>query len=105
MKSRITVVVAGQDYVLLTDEEETYVQRVAAQVDAEIANVREGGGLSLLHAAIMAALNMADKVQKMADTADHLRGQVREYLEDTQKLKAELNEARREISRLRNTNR
>jgi cell division protein ZapA len=105
MKSRITVVVAGQDYTLLSEEEEAYVKRVAAQVDAEITSLRDGAHLSLLHASIMAALNMADKVQKTADTADHLRGQVREYLEETQKLKAELNEARREISRLRNTGR
>jgi len=101
MKSRINVVVDGEDYTILSEEDESYVLRVAAQVDADIRTIRDGAHLSLTHAAVLAALNLADKTQKAADSADHLRGQVREYLEETQKLKSELAEARREISRLR----
>ena len=101
MKSKITVFVAGQEYTLLSEEEEAYVLRVAAQVDAGIRDMMGQSRLSLSNAAVLQALNTMDKYQKSVDSTDHLRHQVREYLEETQKLKAELAEARREISRLR----
>lgn len=101
MKSKITVFVAGQEYTLLSEEDEGYVLRIAAQVDSQIRELMGGGRLSQANAAVLAALNAADKTQKAVDSADHLRHQVREYLEETQKLKGELADARREISRLR----
>ena len=101
MKSKIAVFVAGQEYTLLSEEDEGYVLRVAAQVDAQVREMMDGGRLSLTIAAVLTALNATDKTQKAIDSADHLRHQVREYLEETQKLKGELADARREISRLR----
>ena len=102
MKRKITVIVAGQEYTLVSGEDEGYVLRVAEQVDTSISDIMNQAHLSLSSAAILTALNTADKYQKTLDTSDHLRHQVREYLEETQKLKSELAEARREISRLRN---
>jgi cell division protein ZapA len=101
MKSKITVFVAGQEFTLLSEEDEGYVLRVAAQVDTQVRELMDGGRLSLSNAAVLTALNATDKTQKAVDSADHLRHQVREYLEETQKLKGELADARREISRLR----
>lgn len=101
MKNKITVFVAGQEYTLRSEEGEEYALRLAAQVDAQIQELMREGRLSLANAAVLASLNGADKAQKAVDSADHLRHQVREYLEETQKLKSELSDARREISRLR----
>lgn len=101
MKNKYTIQVAGQEYTLISEEEESYVQRVAEQVDAVIKGMMTGTKLSLTTAAVLTALNATDKYQKTVDSADHLRNQVREYLEETQKLKGELADARREISRLR----
>ncbi|MCL2031368.1 MAG: cell division protein ZapA [Oscillospiraceae bacterium] len=105
MKSKITVFVAGQEFSLRSEEDEGYVLRVAAQVDAQVRELMEDSRLSLAGAAVLAALNAADRAQKAVDSADHLRHQVREYLEETQKLKGELADARREISRLRGSER
>lgn len=101
MKNRYTINVAGQEYMLISEEEESYVRRLAEQVDATITGMMTGTKLSLTTAAVLTALNATDKYQKTVDSADHLRNQVREYLEETQKLKGELADARREISRMR----
>lgn len=102
MKNKVIAHVAGHDFTILSEEEEGYVQRVAAQVDREITTIQAAAHLSLAHAAVLAALNFADQAQKSVDSADHLRGQLREYLDESSRIKTELAEARREISRLRN---
>ena len=47
-------------------------------------------------AAIFAAIQFADGKRRAEETADNLRGQLRTYLEDMNKLRAELDELRRE---------
>lgn len=101
MKNKVTVTVAGNDYTLLSDEAEDYVRAVAASVGNEITQIMTSAHLSLSHASVLAALNTADKARKAAESADHLREQVKTYLDETQKLKSELAEARRELSRLK----
>ena len=46
-------------------------------------------------AAIYAAIQFADGKRRAEETADNLRGQLRSYLEDMNKLRAELDELRR----------
>lgn len=101
MKNRFLVTVAGHEYTLISDEAEEYVRSVAASVDSEVSEIMKTAHLSISHAAILTALNTADKTRKALDSADHLREQVKTYLDETQKLKSELAEARREINRLK----
>ena len=101
MKNRILVTVAGHEFTILSEEGEEYVCGVAAEVDADIQGVMSGTSLSLSDASVLTALNFADRSRKAADSADHLRLQVKNYLDETQKLKAELAETRRELSRLK----
>ena len=101
MKNKITVVVAGHEYTIVSEEGEEYVRGVAAEADEAIRGVMEGSSLSLADASVLTALNFADRSKKAADLADHLRLQVKTYLDETQKLKSELAETRREISRLK----
>jgi cell division protein ZapA len=99
MKNKITVTVAGRDFTIVSEESEAYVRAVAAEVDKDIQSVTDESHLSLSDAAVLAALNAADRARKAIDSADHLRLQVKSYLDETQKLKAELAETRRELSR------
>jgi cell division protein ZapA len=101
MKYRITVTVAGHDYTIVSEESEAYVRGVASEVDKDIQNVMSESHLSLSDAAVLSALNAADRARKATDSADHLRLQVKSYLDETQKLKAELAETRRELSRVK----
>jgi cell division protein ZapA len=101
MKNRIPVIVAGHDFTIVSEETEDYVLGVAAEVDKEIQGVMSEAHLSLADAAILSALNASDRARKAAESSDHLRMQVKTYLDETQKLKAELAETRRELSRLK----
>ena len=101
MKNKIAVVVAGHEFTIISEEKEEYVCGVANEVDESVQSVMNDSHLSLSDAAVLTALNFADLAKKATDTADHLRLQVKTYLDETQKLKAELAETRRELSRLK----
>lgn len=102
MQNRVTVTIAGQKFTLLAAEDEAYVEKVAAQIDSRIAESMRGGGTSLLEAAILTAMNLADEHQKDLDTAENLRRQLKDYLDESARLKSELSEAKREIFKLQN---
>ena len=53
-----------------------------------------------LDAAIMCAMNLADNFFKEQEKSEHLRQQVKQYLDEANQMKQELSEAKREIFRL-----
>ena len=102
MKNKVTVSIAGQEYTLVGSEDESYVRRVAAHVDAQIREVEAGGRISRVDSAVLAAVNVADQLFKEQESAENLRRQIKESLESAAKLESELSEAKREIFRLQN---
>lgn len=102
MQNKVTVTIDGQEYTLVASEDAAYMKKVAAHVDAKIAEVRQGGKVSSTDAAVLAALNMADEYLKSLDTAENLRSQIKESLEENKKLNMELSEAKRQIFKLQN---
>lgn len=102
MKNRVTVTIADQDYTLVATEEQSYMEKVAAHVDAELRQVLGATKTSLVDGAILAALNIADHYFKEVEASENLRRQLKEYLEESAKLKMELSEAKREIFKLQN---
>ena len=102
MTNRVTVTIGNQNYTLVAPEDPQYVQQIATHVNQELAQVMKAGHLSTSDAAILTALNIADKYFKERDAADNLRRQLKEYLDDASRLKTELSDAKREIFRLQN---
>lgn len=102
MKHRVVVPIAGQEYTLIADQDEANTHRIAAHVDAQIAQVLAGGRLSRADGAVLAALNIADEYFKEVEAAENLRRQLKDYLEEAARMKLELSEAKREIFRLQN---
>lgn len=90
MKNRVTVTVGGVEYNILADDDPEYVKKTAELVDRRLREMKQDGVLSPLTAAVMAALNIADDYYKSQLTAEHLRGQVREYADEAAALRAEL---------------
>lgn len=100
MKNKVTVTIAGRDYTLLAAEEDGYVQQVAAYVDGQVKQAVDAAHVSLLDGALMAATNIADAYFKEKETAENLRRQLKEYLDEATRTKLELSEAKREIFKL-----
>ena len=101
MKNKVVVTISGRDYTMVAVEDEAYVRRCAAHVDAqrrEVSNSR----LSQADAAVLAAMNIADQYFKEQEAAENLRRQIKDNLEEANRLKMELSEAKREIFKLQN---
>lgn len=87
MQNRIVVEIGGQNYTILADDAPEYVLKTAKHVDEKMTELNAGSSYT---AAVMAALNIADEYFKAQQLTDHLRVQVREYAEETAKLRAQL---------------
>lgn len=105
MQNKVTVTIDDQEYTLVASEDAAYMKKVAAHVDGKIKEVKAGGKVSSSDATVLAALNMADEYFKSLETAENLRAQIKEALEESKRLNLELSEAKREIFGLQNQKR
>ena len=100
MRNKIVVTIGGKDYTMIAAEDGDYVRRCAELVDRQLGEVSAGGKLSQTDAAVLASMNIADLLMKEQETSENLRRQVKEILEESNSLKLELSEAKREIFKL-----
>ncbi len=85
---------------MLSDQDSTAAVKIAQHVDEKLREVRESCHLSLVDAAILTSMNIAEEYFKEQEAAENLRHQLKEYVEENSKTKQELSEAKREIFRL-----
>ncbi|HOD01760.1 MAG: Cell division protein ZapA [Firmicutes bacterium ADurb.Bin300] len=93
--------ICGSDYIISAEESEEYMQTLASEIDEKLRNVLRNAKLSSTQAAIFVALELADEAKKATDSADNLRAQVKDYLEDAAKAKSERDFYKRELERLK----
>ena len=101
MKNKVVVTIADREYTMVAVEDESYVRRCAAHVDAQLREINSSR-LSQADAAVLAAMNIADQYFKEQEAAENLRRQIKDNLEEANRLKMELSEAKREIFKLQN---
>ncbi|MDD2362457.1 MAG: cell division protein ZapA [Oscillospiraceae bacterium] len=101
-KNRIKLTICDTEYIITSDEPESYVRELGDELDRSMtALVNSDMRISTTMAAVMTALTLADEARKANASADNLRGQIKEYLSDNARSRAELEEARQEVDRLR----
>lgn len=96
--------VAGEEYRIISDETEEYMQELAHEIDLKMANILKGSNVSTTQAAILVALQYADDAFKNSGSADNLRSQLKAYLEDAAQAKSERDFYKRELERLKAVN-
>ena len=99
--NRVTVTIAERQFTLLVDDETTDTQKVAEYVDGRLSELLNQGKLSLADACVLTAMNVTQELFQEQASSDNLRRQLKEYLEESTKLKLELSEAKREIFALK----
>ena len=106
-KKRISVLVAGQRFNLITDEEEKYVIDIASKIDAKITSISISQNMSRERAAVLAALDLADDGEQNKRELNEIKEQIKDYLSQIEKLKeenaglkAELSKAKLEVGAL-----
>ena len=100
-KNKVKIEICGSEYIISSDETQEYVRELANQVESNMNDMMSyNTRISTTMAAIMTALEYADIAKKATDSADNMRRQVKDYLEDAARVRLNADEARREIERL-----
>lgn len=102
MSNKVSVTIGGRDFTLVITDEVGYAQKVANYVDQKVCEIMDASRVSLTDGALLTALNLADDYFKASETAENLRRQLREYLEEASRTKMELSDLKRQLTRLQN---
>ncbi len=95
--NKVKLSIAGAYYSLITEEDEKYLKELGKEVDDLISKtLKANSNISLTQASVLAALDFADKAKKSTITADHLREQIKDYLDDASSAKSKADSARTE---------
>ncbi len=80
-KNKISVSIAGSEFVVTTDEEREYTLSLARTVDNKIRNLlQESTKLTAGLAAILTCLDLCDENEKNKESCARLRDEIRQYL-------------------------
>lgn len=100
-KNKVTLRICGSTYPIATEDDPEYVEDLGELIDREMkAIAQDSPSLSTTQCAVLVALDQADACKKATASADNLRAQIKDYLEDSARSKMEVDVARREIERL-----
>jgi hypothetical protein len=100
-KKKFSVMVAGQRFKIITEEEDRYVIDLAAKIDARIVSLSISQGMSRERAAVLTALDFADDNEKGKRDLSEIKEQVKDYLMQIEKLSTENAAMQSELSRAR----
>lgn len=100
-KNKVQLKICGATYSIVTEDDPEYVESLGEMINNEMKNISMGSpSLSSIQCAVLVALDQADACRKATASADNLRAQIKDYLEDSARARMEVDVARREIERL-----
>lgn len=100
-KRNVVIYVASQRFSLNTSDTEEYVISIGEKVDTMIRGIqRDNPRFNRDTCATLAALDLCDDETKLRQMLDVLREQVKDYLRDTEQLRAENAELKEQIKSL-----
>ena len=100
VRNKVKLSIAGAEYSVITEDEVKYVAELGKDVDRAIAKtMKENPRISVTQAAVLTTLNYADEYKKASTTADHLREQIKDYLDDASSAKSKADFARHEAEK------
>ena len=99
--TKVKLSICGSNYVVSTTDGEEYVNKLAERLDEDMSELMaQNASASVTASAIITALSYLDELNKNASSAENMRAQMKEYLEDAAKARMEAEEARREVEKL-----
>ena len=98
--SKVRLNICGSSYVVNTSESEDYMKNLADRLNLDMNELMaSSNSVSITTAAVMTALNYRDELEKASGSADNMRRQIKDYLEDAASAKMAAEELRREARR------
>lgn len=103
--NRVTIVIHGTEYTLMTDEDTARVEELGRELDKKIREVlSQSDRISFSDAAILCAMDYLNQLDKADQSADNMRVQIKEYLEDVARSKIEIEELKRQVDKQKREN-
>lgn len=100
--NKVKVTICGREFSLRTDDSQSYMTGLAKKVETAISEMMSSSAnLPMQSAAILTALSAYDELQKANDSIDNIRSQIKEYVDDAGKARAERDRAVKAESELR----
>ena len=100
--NRLKATICGTTYTLVSEESLSYMRDVAARVDEDMAAILDNDRhMSTTMAAVLMAVQYADKAIKEEKAADDLRVQYKKLLDASETLQDELASLKAETARLK----
>lgn len=95
--SKVRLEICGSSYVVNTTESAEYMQNLADRLNLDMNELMSSSKtVSITTAAVMTALSYRDELEKASGSADNMRRQIKDYLEDAASAKMAAEELRRE---------
>ena len=81
--AKVRLTICGSSYVVNTSESEDYMLNLAARLNLDMTEMMNASNtVSVTTAAVMTALSYRDELEKASGSADNMRRQIKDYLED-----------------------
>ena len=100
-KTKVSVLVAGQRFTLVTEKSEKYVIELADRVDARINSLIISGEMSRERASVLTALDFADDNENDKDAIREIKEQIKDYLSEIERLNDDRAKLSADYSRLK----
>ncbi len=100
--NKVKLSIGGTEYSILAEDDVKYVQGLGKELDAAFSKIMKANtSISTTQAAVLLALDYADECKKAVATADRLREQIKDYLDDASDAKSKADWARHEAEALK----
>ena len=100
--NKIKLNIAGTSYVINSADSEAHVLELANTLDTDMKQILENSpSASVTAAAVICALTYLDRLDKSDSSADNMRKQVRQYLEDANTARMEAEKVKMELEKLK----
>lgn len=100
--NKVKLNIGGTDYSILAEDDVKYVQELGKELDIAFSKIMKANkNISTTQAAVLLALDYADECKKAVATADRLREQIKDYLDDASDAKSKADWARHEAESLK----
>lgn len=102
-KRKTKVNIQGLNFVISSDDNESYIKSVAIEVNEKINKIlSKSSNISVHMATIMTALNLCDELRKSEGIVENLKSQIKEYVEITTKSQIQAEKLNKENQNLKN---
>ncbi len=100
--NKVKITVGSTELSVLAEDDVAYVQQLGREIDRAFKSIiASNNRISATQAAILVALDYADDSKKANITADRLRDQIKDYLDDARNSKNKADWARHELEIVR----